>query len=88
MGHHETNENLSPEEKKFRELMHNGDDFFKIEIYRSAKTRYREAATMNIDNEAANKKAEERQALLQKENRAIYIIVAIVAAAVAMILIF
>lgn len=85
MGHDESTANLSPEEKRFQALMHAGDDFLKIEIYRSAIHNYREAAKMNIDNEAANKKVAECQALLQKENRAIYIIVVLGAVIVAMI---
>jgi hypothetical protein len=85
MGHQDTHENLSPEEKKFRELMRNGDDFLKIEIYRSAIHKFREAARMDIDNEAANKKVEECQVLLNKENKVIYIIVAVVAVIAALV---
>jgi len=88
MAHHETNEELSPQEKKYRELMHNGDDFIKIEIYRSALKQYREAAAMNIDKGEAAKKVAECEALLDKENRAIYIIVAIAAVVVALVWIF
>ncbi len=85
MAHHDNNENLSPEEKKFRELMQNGDDFLKIEIYRSAIHKYREAAKMHIDDATAQKKVEECHVLLQKENKAIYIILAVAAVIVAIV---
>jgi hypothetical protein len=86
MGHHETAENLSREEWKFRELMSTGEDFLKIEIYRSAIHRFRQAAAMNIDNDAANNKVAECEALIKKENRAIYAIVAVVAVVIAMVM--
>ena len=85
MGHHESIENLSPEEKKYRELMTNGEDFLKIEIYRSALSRYKAAAAMNFDKGEAAKKVEEVSAMLQKENKAIYIIVAVAAVVVAVV---
>lgn len=65
MAHHENNENLSPDEKKFKELMLNGDDFFKIEIYRSAVKQYKEAAKLDIDNNLANSKIAGCEKLLQ-----------------------
>ena len=83
MTHNASTEHLSPQEKKFRELMLNGDDFLKIEIYRSAISRYRQAAKLNIDNEAANRKVAECDALISKENKAIYAILAIAAVVIA-----
>lgn len=86
MGHNESTENLSREEKKFRELMINGEDFLKIEIYRSAVHRFRQAAVMNIDNELANRKVFECETLIKKENRAIYAIVAVAAVVIAVVM--
>jgi hypothetical protein len=88
MAHHESNENLSPEEKKFRELMTNGYDFLKIEIYRSALSRYRQAAKLGIDNELANKKIAECELLIQKERKWIYVVLAVAAVAVLLVWIF
>ena len=88
MAHHENNENLSPEEKKFRELMTNGDDFFKIEIYRSAVSRYKEAAKFGIDNELANRKIAECEKLLQNERKWIYVVLAVAAVAAILVWIF
>jgi len=88
MAHHENNENLSPEEKKFKELMTNGDDFFKIEIYRSAISRYKEAATLGIDNDLANQKVAECERLLQNERKWIYIILSVAAVTVILVWLF
>ena len=88
MGHNESIENLSPEEKKYRALMTNGEDFLKIEIYRSALKRFRDAAAMKLDNGEAAEKVEEVSKLLKKENKAIYIIVAVAAVVVALVWIF
>jgi hypothetical protein len=79
MTHHENNEDLSPEEKKFRELMTNGDDFVKIEIYRSAISRYKEAAMLGIDNDLANRKIADCEKLLQNERKWIYVVLAVAA---------
>jgi hypothetical protein len=85
MVHNENNEILSLEEKKFRELMTNGDDFMKIEIYRSALSRYKEAAKLDIDNELANKKIAECERLLQNERKWIYVILSVAAVAALLI---
>ena len=85
MAHQETNENLSPEVKKFRELMHNGDDFFKIEIYRSAVKQYKEAAKLGVDKDLANRKIAECEGLLSKERKVIYVLLSIAAAVVILI---
>jgi hypothetical protein len=88
MEHQINHESISPEEKKFRELMTNGDDFLKIEIYRSAVSRYKEAAKLGIDNDLANRKIAECEKLLQNERKWIYVILAVAAVAVVLIWIF
>jgi hypothetical protein len=85
MAHHETEENISPVEKRFRDLMHNGDDFFKIEIYRSAVKQYKEAAKLDVNNDLANQKIAECEKLLKNERKWIYIIGAIAAVTVILI---
>jgi hypothetical protein len=85
MGHQESPENISHEEKKFNELMRNGDDFLKIEIYRSAVKQYKLAATLDVNNDLANKKIAECERLLVKERKWIYVIVAIAAVAVMLV---
>lgn len=88
MGHHETNENISPAEKKFRELIQMGDDFYKIEIYRSAVKQYKLATTLEVDKDLANLKVAECERLLSKERKVIYILLSIAAVAVILIWIF
>jgi hypothetical protein len=85
MAHLENNENISPEEKKFRELMQVGDDFIKIEIYRSAVKNYREAAKLGIDDSLASQKVAECERLLNRERRVIYIVIAIAVVVVALV---
>ncbi len=85
MGHHETNENVSHAEKKFRELMQMGDDFYKIEIYRSAVKNYKEAAKLDVDNDQASRKAAECERLLTKERKVIYVLLSIAAVVVALV---
>ena len=88
MAHHENNENLSPEEKKFRELMTNGDDFFKIEIYRSAVKNYKEAAKLDVGNDLASQQVAKCERLLRNERKWIYVILAVAAVAVILIWLF
>ena len=88
MAHHENNENLSPEEEKFRELMTNGDDFFKIEIYRSAVKNYKEAAKLDVDNDLANRKIAECERLLGNERKWIYILLSVAAVVAILVWIF
>ena len=85
MEHHENNENISPEEKKFRELMRNGDDFFKIEILRSALHWYREALKLKPGDETATQQVAACEVLLKRERKAIYIITGIAVVVVALI---
>lgn len=88
MENHDKNESISPTEKQFDELMHNGDDFFKIEIYRNAVKRYKEAAMLGIDNDLANRKIAECKSKLQNERKWIYVVLAVAAAGVILVLLF
>ena len=65
--------------------MHNGDDFFKIEIYRNAVKNYKEAAKLDVDNDLANKKLAECEQLLTHERKVIYILLSIAVVTVALI---
>ena len=85
-NHHQ--QHLSPEEKKYRENMITGDDFMKIEIFRSAAACYRRALEVKPgDEEAAVKLADTREKI-KKENKAIYAIVSIAAVIVLLVVIF
>ena len=87
MDHHENNEKISPEEKRFRELMGLGDDFFKIEIYRSAVHWYKEALKLKPGNELAAQKVAECEELLNHERKVIYILLSVAAVVIALIVI-
>jgi hypothetical protein len=88
MEHTETGKNISHEEKKFNELMRNGDDFLKIEIYRSAVKQYKLAATLDVNNDLANKKIAECERLLVNERKWIYILLSVAAVVVILVWIF
>jgi hypothetical protein len=88
MEHHATSENNSHAEKQFNELMLNGDDFFKIQIYRNAVKQYKLAAKLDVDNDLANRKVAECERLLVKERKWIYILLSIAAVVVVLVWIF
>jgi hypothetical protein len=69
MAHHEDDSHLSPEQKKFKDYMQHGDDFFKIEIFRAAKSWYNRALTMNMDNDLVIKRINECEHLLKYERK-------------------
>ena len=69
--------NITSEEKRFRECMTTGDDFTKIEIYRSAAAWYRKALLLKPGDEEAGRKLAETREKIKKENKAIYAIVAV-----------
>jgi hypothetical protein len=86
MAHHETNENLSPEEKKFYDLINHGDDFIKIQIYRNARECYSSALITNVNNELATAKLAECNGLIKSESKIIIAIVSVLAAAALILL--
>lgn len=81
------NTDLSPEEWRFRDFMQKGDDFMKIEIYRSAKECYTRALEFNQNQGLVRNKLDNCNRLLQIEKKRIIIIVSILAI-VALVLIF
>ena len=86
MAHSENLENLSLEERKFRECVDLGDNFMKIEIYYLADRWYEQAAKMQPDNREVIKKWEDCRRLHKKENQTIYAIVAAMAVIVLVVL--
>ncbi len=75
MAHSEELENLTPEEKKFRECIELGDNFMKIQIYYLADQWYERAVKMQPDNKEAKQKWEESKAAHKLENKSIYAVV-------------
>lgn len=56
--------------------MTTGDDFTKIEIFRSAASWYKKALEIKPGDEEATRKLDEVREKIKKENRAIYTILA------------
>ena len=73
---------LSPAERKFLDLMRHGDNFFKIELLRPAKSYYQKALELNLDTENVRRKIADCDRLLSFERKVILILVAITAAIV------
>ena len=73
-------------ENEFKDFMQHGDDFFKIELWRPAKAWYKRALDLNIDSEKVRNKIAECDRLMAYEVRVIWILVAIAALIVLMIL--
>jgi hypothetical protein len=81
------NTSLNPEEKRFREYQTTGDDFTKIEIYRSAAAWYRKAIELRPDDKEVKRKLAETYDKIRKESKTIYIIVGVAVVILFLILI-
>jgi hypothetical protein len=84
MAHHEPEIQLSREERIFKENMQRADDFFKIEIFRSAKSWYQKALEMNMNQEFVKKRIDECDRLLKYEKK-VFSIIGTVAACILII---
>ena len=69
MAHHEPEKQLSREEQIFAENMQRGDDFFKIEIFRSAKAWYQKALDMDMNQVYVKERIGECDRLLKYEKK-------------------
>ncbi|HEY9115192.1 MAG TPA: hypothetical protein VIN10_10865 [Bacteroidales bacterium] len=78
MAHHSSETTLSPAEREFMDFMQRGDDFFKIELLRPAKSWYIKALAMNIETEKVRKKIAACNEQLAFEIKVIKILTAIV----------
>ncbi len=70
---------LNTAERDFRDLIQHGDDFFKIEIFRAAKSWYLKALEMNIEPDQVKHKIAECDRLLAFEMK-VFKILGIIAA--------
>jgi hypothetical protein len=86
MAHHENETNLSLDERRFREYMQQGDDFMKIEIFRSAKAWYKKAMDLNMENMKVQEKIDECNRLLNYE-RKVFTILGVIATVIIVIVI-
>ncbi len=88
MAHHDIDLNVSTEQQVFNEFIRHGDDFMKIQIYRSARESYTQALETNFNNELANLKLTECNVLIKSESKTIIVVVSIIAIATVLILLF
>jgi hypothetical protein len=88
MAHHSSETALSPTEREFADLVQRGDDFFKIQLLRPAKSWYQRALAMNVDNKTLKKKIAECDKQLAFEMKIIKILVAVVAVLVVLLIVF
>jgi hypothetical protein len=86
MAHHENKTNLSLDERRFREYMQQGDDFMKIEIFRSAKAWYKKAMDLNMENMKVQEKIDECNRLLNYETK-VFTVLGVVATVIIILLI-
>lgn len=88
MGHFILEATMNHTEIQFRELMRMGDDFFKIELLRQAKSCYQKALLLNIETNSVKFKIEECERLLAFENKVVIFLLAISTVILAVLLIF
>jgi len=82
MAHTTHNENLSPAEREYHDFMQHANDLFKIELLRPAKSWYKKALDLNIENEKVKQQIAECDRLLAFEKKMIWIVVAVAVAIV------
>lgn len=70
-------ENLSPEEKKYNDYMRRGDDFYRIELFKSAKEMYLEALKYLPEDDNAKTKADDCRRLIKRDMKRILVILPI-----------
>lgn len=68
--------------QEFRDLINQGNDFFKIELLRPAKKCYTKALEFNIDEENVQQKIAECDRLLTFEMRVVWILTVTALAAI------
>jgi len=88
MAHYSSETTLSPAEREFEDFMQRGDDFFKIQLLRPAKSWYQKALAMNLDNKTVKQKIAECDKQLAFEIKVIRILVAVVALLVLLYFVF
>ena len=75
MAHEEVIEpNLSLEEKTYNDFIRRGDDFFRIELLKSAKEMYEEALKCKQNDEPASLKIVECKRLIKRDTKRILIV--------------
>jgi hypothetical protein len=79
---HTSTENLSPAQRSFAEMVQRGDDFYKIELLRHAKSWYKKALEFKMETEKIEQKLADCEKKLKSEVKVIRILALIAIAAV------
>lgn len=79
MEHTDSNAQINSTDKKFRLLMKEADDFFKIELLRQANNRYKKALNFNIETDLINLRISECEKMLAFERKVTYTLISIAA---------
>jgi len=88
MAHITSQENLSPVEREFRDLMQHGDDFLKIELLRPAKSYYKRALELNLETEKVKQLISLCDKMLAAELKVIWILAALASIVILALIIF
>ena len=89
MGTHATNnEVLDPVARTYNELIESAHDFEKIELFAYAITKYKEALELKPGDEKATELLKKCIAKFNRDNKIIWIILAVAAIVVSLILLF
>lgn len=78
---------LTKEAVHYEQLMSEGDDFLKIQIYRLALKKYQKALETCYNNDQSNEKIKLCKTLIDSESRILFIIAGIALLAVAILII-
>ncbi|MBE0646896.1 MAG: hypothetical protein IH596_03835 [Bacteroidales bacterium] len=79
---------LSHDEIMFREHFQRGNDFCKIELFRSARGEFKAALHYKPGDEASKKMASDCDTQIRHDAKKVYVIVPIVLAVIAAVIIF
>jgi hypothetical protein len=82
MAHTSLETTLNPVDREFRDMVQHGDDFFKVELLKHAKSWYQKALKMNIETETVKQKIENCNKLLKFERKVTWVLIAIAAVAI------
>jgi hypothetical protein len=88
MVHNISESKMSSAESKFNEFIQKGDDFYKIELLRQAKSWYNKALALNIENDRVKSRISDCERLLAFESKVVYILISIASALVLVYLFF
>jgi hypothetical protein len=88
MAHINSGTSQNAVERDFMDFMQRGDDFFKIELLRQAKSWYNKALKLNIETDKVKQKITECERMLALENKVVKILCSIAAVLLAVYFIF